>query len=451
MRSQGCTIQQALTTEAAAVVKQAVALAKRRGHAQVTPLHVAHTMLSVSSGLLRAACLQSHSHPLQCRALELCFNVALNRLPTSTSGPMLGPHSAQHHHPSIANALVAAFKRAQAHQRRGSIENQQQPLLAVKIELEQLIISILDDPSVRSLKVGKPRLCDNQGVEKNSEDVISVIDSLVNKRKRNSVVVVGECLSILEGLVRGVMDRVEKGEVPEALKEVKFIHMSFASFGHLSKDEVEQRVGELKCLVKTCCMDNNKGVILYLDDLKWVNEFRASNNNILVDQHQPRRSYYCPIEHMIIEIGKLALSYASESGKLWLLGIATFQTYMRCKGGQSSLESLWGLHAITIPAGSLGLSLLPESDLQSPLTSKKLDMNGSSWLMLESGGVSGGGEDSYRASGTVNMESSQSRQSSACNSDSTNSSLPSWLQQYKDENSKKASNIANNDQVIILS
>ncbi|KMT06658.1 hypothetical protein BVRB_7g158230 [Beta vulgaris subsp. vulgaris] len=511
MRSQGCTIQQALTPDAAAVVKQAVALAKRRGHAQVTPLHVAHTMLAVSSGLLRSACLQSHSHPLQCRALELCFNVALNRLPTSTSGPMLGPHSGQHHHPTIANALQAAFKRAQAHQRRGSIENQQQPLLAVKIELEQLIISILDDPSVSrvmreagfsstlvkgkveqavsieapssnndtnnnnnnnnnnnikpikdninnnitsnnnnflsmaqtgSLKVGKPRLCDQGGVR--NEDLMSVIESLVNKRKRNSVVV-GECLSTLEGLVRGVMDRVEKNEVPEILKEVKFIHLSFASFGHLSKEEVEQRIGELKCLVKTCCMDNNKGVILYLDDLKWVNEFRASNNNILVDQHQPRRSYYCPIEHMIMEIGKLVLGYASECGKLWLLGIATFQTYMRCRGGQPSLEALWGLHAITIPAGGLGLSLLPESDLQSPLTSKKLDISGSSWLMLESGGV-GGGVDHYRASGTANMEE-ESRQSSACNSDSTNSSLPSWLQQYKDENSKSASNIIkNNDQ-----
>ena len=87
----GCTIQQALTQEATVVVKQAVALAKKRGHAQVTLLHVAHTMLSISSGLFWAACLQSHPHPLQCRALELCFNVALNRLPTSTSGPMIGP------------------------------------------------------------------------------------------------------------------------------------------------------------------------------------------------------------------------------------------------------------------------------------------------------------------------------------------------------------------------
>ncbi|CAN1223054.1 Protein SMAX1-LIKE 2 [Linum grandiflorum] len=43
---------------------------------------------------------------------------------------------------------MAALKRAQAHQRRGCPEQQQQPLLAVKVELEQLIISILDDPSV---------------------------------------------------------------------------------------------------------------------------------------------------------------------------------------------------------------------------------------------------------------------------------------------------------------
>ncbi|GJM85188.1 hypothetical protein PR202_ga01616 [Eleusine coracana subsp. coracana] len=82
MRAGGCTVQQALTPEATAVVKQAVSLARRRGNPQVTPLHVASAMLqhqqhgsSSSMGLLRAACLRSHSHPLQCKALELCFNV----------------------------------------------------------------------------------------------------------------------------------------------------------------------------------------------------------------------------------------------------------------------------------------------------------------------------------------------------------------------------------------
>ncbi|KAL3645312.1 hypothetical protein CASFOL_010492 [Castilleja foliolosa] len=143
----GYSLHQSLTTETATVVKQAISLARRRGHAQVTPLHVAIAMLSCpSSGLFKRACLQTHSHPFQSKALDLCFNVALNRLPTS-SGPLLGPHS--HHLPSLSNALVAAFKRAQAHQRRGSVEHgQQQPVLALKIEVQQLVISILYDPSV---------------------------------------------------------------------------------------------------------------------------------------------------------------------------------------------------------------------------------------------------------------------------------------------------------------
>ncbi|KAG9134716.1 hypothetical protein Leryth_001037 [Lithospermum erythrorhizon] len=146
MRAGGCAVQQTLTTEAASVLKQSLSLARRRGHAQVTPLHVSAVLLTSRISLLRRACLKSQphqaSHPLQCRALELCFNVALNRLPTTPS-PLM------HGQPSLSNALIAALKRAQAHQRRGCIEQQQQqPLLAIKVELEQLILSILDDPSV---------------------------------------------------------------------------------------------------------------------------------------------------------------------------------------------------------------------------------------------------------------------------------------------------------------
>ena len=149
MRTGGYTIQQTLTTEAASVLKQSLTLARRRGHAQVsfkvwifcflkfgsfhvlftkgksflfffmgsvqvTPLHVAATLLSSRTSLLRRACIKSHpgfqpnyqfapslhhhqnqNHPLQCRALELCFNVALNRLPT-IPGPMF------HGQPSVA-------------------------------------------------------------------------------------------------------------------------------------------------------------------------------------------------------------------------------------------------------------------------------------------------------------------------------------------------------------
>lgn len=387
-------MQQALTAEAASVVKQAVTLARRRGHAQVTPLHVANTMLAATNGLLRTACLQSHSHPLQCKALELCFNVALNRLPASTSSPMLGPHS---QHPSISNALVAAFKRAQAHQRRGSIENQQQPLLAVKIELEQLIISILDDPSVSrvmreagfsstqvksnveqvvsvdicsqapsvsskskesnllplsqspsmgqiGVKLGKPAVPDPV----RNEDVMSVIENLMNKKRKNTVIV-GECLATIESVVRGVMDKVDKGDVPEALRDVKLISLPLFSFGHHSREEIEQKLGELKNLVKSCV---GRGVILYLEDLKWTTDYRASSSEQV-------RNYYCPVEHMIMELGKLVCGFG-ESGRFWLMGIATFQTYLRCRTGHPSLETIWSLHPLTIPASSLALSLMPD-------------------------------------------------------------------------------------------
>ncbi|KAJ0744660.1 putative Clp, repeat (R) domain, P-loop containing nucleoside triphosphate hydrolase [Helianthus annuus] len=144
MRTGLSTIQQTLTPEASTVLNQSIAEAGRRNHGQTTPLHVASTLLASPTGFLRQACIRSHpnsSHPLQCRALELCFSVALERLPTANSSPAVTE-------PPISNALMAALKRAQAHQRRGCPEQQQQPLLAVKVELEQLIISILDDPSV---------------------------------------------------------------------------------------------------------------------------------------------------------------------------------------------------------------------------------------------------------------------------------------------------------------
>ncbi|XP_009372577.2 LOW QUALITY PROTEIN: protein SMAX1-LIKE 3 [Pyrus x bretschneideri] len=496
MRAGGCTLQQGLTTEAANILKQAVTLARHRGHAQVTPLHVASTMLSSSTGLLRTACLQSHSHPLQCKALELCFNVALNRLPASNSSPMLGSHP---QHPSISNALVAAFKRAQAHQRRGSIENQQQPLLAVKIELEQLIISILDDPSVSRVmreagfsstqvksnveQAVSLEICNSQapsvsskskesnsnlvvnphqfpsigsqiGVIKDSkpvlpydlsvrnEDVACVIENLVNKR-RKSIVVVGECLASVEGVVRGVMEKVERGDV-EALREVKFRNLTPSSFRHLSRVEVEQKLGELKSLVRSCV---TKGVILYVGDLKWTSEYRASSSS---DQG---RGYYCPVEHMIMELGNLLCGISNgdlQNGRLWIVGMATFQTYMRCKSGHPSLETVWGIHPLTIPSGSLRLSLVTDShDLQSYQSTSKIAETGSNKQMLE------GGDQKQltccaECSAKFEAEARNLQQSSSiCNSESTTSSLPAWLQQYKNEN--KALSSTNDQNSVTIS
>jgi ATP-dependent Clp protease ATP-binding subunit ClpA len=128
---------QALGEEAASVVRQAVSLAEQRGHRQVTPLHMVSAMLSASPAcILRAACLSSQSHPLQHKTLDLCIDLALNQLAVAVSRRGGEPVE-----PARSNAFTAALKRAQAQGRRG-------PVGGDKVELEQLVVSILDDPSV---------------------------------------------------------------------------------------------------------------------------------------------------------------------------------------------------------------------------------------------------------------------------------------------------------------
>lgn len=473
MRTGGYTFQQSLTSESSSIVKQAINLARRRGHAQVTPLHVASAMLSSSTGLLKRACLQSHTHPLQCKALELCFNVALNRLPTSVSSPILGPHS---HLPSLSNALVAAFKRAQAHQRRGSIENQQQPILALKVEIEQLVISILDDPSisrvmreagfsstqvknnveqvVSSMEIissTKPLVLGNtnmsqitsstshhvlnlslsktgqhQGIK--NDDVMSVVGSMMNSKKRRNIVVIGECLATSEGVVRGVIDKFDKGEVQGDMKHVQFISVPLFTLRNVSREEFEIKLRELRTLVKNYM---NRGVVLYLGDLRWVSEFWTKYGD-----QQRNISYYSPVEHMIMELSRLLNSAMGENGRLWLLGIASFQTYTKCKIGHPSLQTLWDLYPLTIPVGSLGLSLNLTSDLQSHFRNKAA-MDGSSWSVGRAG-VEKNLTCCADCLANFNKEA-KTITSIQVKTESTysSSSLPLWLQKYKEEHKQE--------------
>ncbi|ONK77548.1 uncharacterized protein A4U43_C02F7730 [Asparagus officinalis] len=457
MRAGGCTIYQSLTPEAAAIIEQAIALARHRGHAQVTPLHVASTMLSSSTTLFRSACLKSHSHPLQCKALELCFNVALNRLPASSSPILIGLHDSNRHPLSLSNALIAAFKRAQAHQRRGSIESQQQPVLNIKIELEQLIISILDDPRVSRVmrEAGFSSSHVKANVEKNSNPnpssskpkepikpiripspVMTVIETLASGHHK-SVVVVDECLASIEGVVRGVMDRVDKGEVPEILKRLQFITFPLFSFRNLRGEEVEHKVRELKCLMRSCCV--GRGVVLYLGDLQWAAEYRATA------LEENGRGYYCPVEHIIMEIRSLVCGgFGGESGliggRFWVMGIATYKTYVKCRVGSPSLEAVLGLHPITIPATSLELSLNSDRDSKS-LSKSKRSGDGLSWHSLLEDGA--GNQLAYCGDCSIKFENealSLPKISSRSQGSMITSNLPSWLQLYKEENKRSTSN-----------
>ncbi|KAF2586695.1 hypothetical protein F2Q70_00034233 [Brassica cretica] len=379
MRADLITIQQTLTPEAATVLNQSIAEATRRNHGHTTPLHVAATLLSSSSGFLRQACIKSHpnsSHPLQCRALELCFSVALERLPTTTTS---SPSQTQEP-PLLSNALTAALKRAQAHQRRGCPEQQQQPLLAVKVELEQLIISILDDPSVsrvmreasfsspavksaieqslsgNSVRQGgmvnpssigfgyrpvpvpvnrnpyvNPRLHQNGsgthsgGMMQRTDEVKRVIDVMTRTRKRNPVLV-GD--SEPQILVKEILAKIESGEFSDGpLRNIQVIRLECES------PQMATRFGEISGLVETRIGNSGLtgGVVLDLGDLKWL----AANGGG---------------GGALAEMRKLLERY---KGRLCFIGTATCETYLRCQVYYPSMENDCDLQAIPIAAKSL--------------------------------------------------------------------------------------------------
>ncbi|KAJ7955731.1 protein SUPPRESSOR OF MAX2 1 [Quillaja saponaria] len=338
------------------------------------------------------ACIKSHpnsSHPLQCRALELCFSVALERLPTAQN---MSPGM----EPPISNALMAALKRAQAHQRRGCPEQQQQPLLAVKVELEQLIISILDDPSVSrvmreasfsspavkatieqslnsssstvnstSIGIGfrpptvapaappgrnlylNPRLQQGSAVQpKRGEEVKRIIDILSRTKKRNPVLV---GVSEPEALIKELLKKIENKELGDGpLNNVQVIHLE----KDLPSDKVQvlTRLNELGDLVESRMRNMNSGVVLYLGDLKWLVElpvgFGVTSSGTA--QHQVVTEAG---RAAVMEMGKLLVRFGEGSiGRLWLIGTATCETYLKCQVYHPSMENDWDLQAVPIAA-----------------------------------------------------------------------------------------------------
>ncbi|CAN8301514.1 unnamed protein product [Cochlearia groenlandica] len=395
MRAGLSTIQQTLTPDAATVLNQSISEASRRNHGQTTPLHVAATLLASPTGFLRRACIRSHpnsSHPLQCRALELCFSVALERLPTSAAATTAN----QANDPPISNALMAALKRAQAHQRRGCPEQQQQPLLAVKVELEQLIISILDDPSVSRVmreasfsspavkatieqtltnsptnpapisSVGinfrpggapmtrnsylNPRLQQNasaQSGESNNnknDDVERVVDILGRAKKKNPVLV-GDTEP--GRVIIEILKRIESGEIV-SLKNSKIVRL----------DEIESdkasRIGELDGIIETRLNskpDLTGGVILDLGDLKWLVEQSSATQPPITQAVEVGRS-------AVAELRRLTEKF---KGRLWLIGTATCETFLRCQVYHPSMETDLDLQAVSVAAKSPAAGVFPRS------------------------------------------------------------------------------------------
>ncbi|CAA0822569.1 Double Clp-N motif-containing P-loop nucleoside triphosphate hydrolases superfamily protein [Striga hermonthica] len=280
--------------------------------------------------------------------------------------------------------MAAALKRAQAHHRRSSsaagahhdLLHPPSCLVPVRVDLDQLVLSILDDPSVSRVmrEAGFSSTIVKTNLESNSEDRIknpsflfpqpktddveAIFDVLLGKTRKN-VVVVGDSPASAERAVSEFMDRFEKGDVPvEPLKSVKLIKLQFSTIPlkFMKKHEVDMNVGDLKRKVESFGFGGR--VVIYIGDLKWAIEREGHDYDYVIREFDFSAIYRNPIDYLVSEIGKLVSWYNSSSSiRVWLMATADNETYAKCRMKKPSLEGQWDLEPVFVLSGGLGSSI----------------------------------------------------------------------------------------------
>lgn len=381
------TARQCLTPEAVRALDEAVAVARRRGHAQTTSVHMVSSLLSLPSSALREACSRTrnnaYSTRIQFKALELCLGVSLDRLPSSPNRA-----AGDNGEPPVSNSLMAAIKRSQANQRRqpenfNFYQQQQQQSSCssapvVKVELQNMILSILDDPAVsrvfgeagfRSCDIkiailrpvhqffrysrykGPPLfLCNLAGDSELGRRGFSfpflgysgVLDGDQNcrrigevflKTKQKNPMLVGVCAyDVLRSFLETVQRKREGGLIPVELSGLNVICIETELLryvnGDYDEDMLRHKFEEVNRMVEQCI---GPGVVVNFGDLK------------VLAGDEPSGDALQPV------IGGLARLIEVHAGKLWVVGaVARYEVYLKVLNRFPSIEKDWDLQLLTI-------------------------------------------------------------------------------------------------------
>lgn len=174
------------------------------------------------------------------------------------------------------------------------------------------------------------------------------------KRSGNAVVV-GDSVSMAEGVMDELLMRMERGQVPEELRRAQVIklQLSYVHLKLMSRVDVEMKISDLRRRVFSSL---EKGVVVYVGDLRWaVGEEDRDGEGL---------AGFKPVEYFIAEVGRLLSELkcgingvGGERGRVWVLASSSYKTYMRCKLINPSFESQWELQPVLVPSGGLALSL----------------------------------------------------------------------------------------------
>ncbi|RDX84423.1 Protein SMAX1-LIKE 7, partial [Mucuna pruriens] len=459
--------RQCLTSDAARALDEAVAVARRRGHAQTTSLHAVSALLSLP--ILRDACSRArncaYSPRLQFKALDLCLSVSLDRAPSSHN------HLSSDHDPPVSNSLMAAIKRSQANQRRHpdnfhfyhhqslssqQQQHQQQPfsVSSVKVELQHLILSILDDPVVsrvfaeagfRSsdiklaiLRPLRPRgppifLCNLSepprrfpfSFDDGGENFRRIGEVLVRSRGRNPLLL-GACAVDALNRFADAVEKRREGALPVELSGLRVVCIA-EEVARGDADAVGARVREIGNLAEQCV---GPGIVVSFGDLK----------GLVNDEGEGLRSV----------VGELAKLLSVYYDKFWLIGAAaSYESYLKFLGKFPSVEKDWDLQLLPItsvkpsesyqrPRSSLMDSFVPFGGFFSSQSDLKGPLNGSFYCAPHC----------HQCGERCEHDASKERFSGSA-ADPHQSNLPPWLQ-IAEFGAAKGLNVKTKDHGVLL-
>ncbi|KAL4335119.1 hypothetical protein GQ457_07G017980 [Hibiscus cannabinus] len=389
--------RQCLTPEAAHALDEAVRVARRRGHAQTTSLHAVSALLSLPSSPLRDACARArnaaYSPRLQFKALELCLSVSLDRVPSSQLS----------NDPPVSNSLMAAIKRSQANQRRQpenfhlhrdmSQQNPSNNISCVKVELQHLILSMLDDPVVsrvfgeagfRSseiklaiirplpslLRYSRPRgppvfLCNLENSDPGRENTripgnrgfsfpfpgfASFYEGEENCRRigevlarRRNPLLVGVCANDALANFTESLERKKDGFLCKEIPGLNIICIQNCILKCINegfdKGEVDSKYEEMGRELEGS--GSGSGVVVNYGDLK---NFVSDKSEKDEDDNDDK-----VVDGVSYVVGSLTRLLQVYGGKVWLLGAATsYQTYLKFLSRFPSVEKDWDLQILPI-------------------------------------------------------------------------------------------------------